>query len=807
MKSTLTQSLFFTLFRTSLVLLSGLLMWLAAAATADFHILPITYVIVLLAIGNVFFLCYLVFRRLLQYVQQGNDAGDTITVIRVCTFLLLIAVFIRPSQALNAQSCSCKEYIYLNEPAIGSILKFEVGAPIPLTMLTGANGGPYWYPGSTVSELPSPHGLSTDLNGNLYVGESGTNAYNRKLNCDGVLSPITPTTVFNPGTNQNTFSIGNILYSNTDGGPSSFNTCTGQFLDQLCLTGASGNLWGLSYNPVTERVYATQRAGTQKVWSFSRTQMETAMAANTCIDPIITLGATATINVGDNFLPDVGGQVMGVVGDNSGNIFVVAGFGATSYILKYNAAGQFVAQSIAGPPGSAIAQAIGITWSETYDRLYLSHFTDIATTNCISAIDAQTMAYLGAAAPNPNLPANNQGKAINIVKECCPGTLPAAINNVSCGGVGSKFYLNQVAFNTCNGVVCGTTWTPQGVLNGMTFDECDNSVTITASGGCGTFMLSTSAVSGSGCAAQTTLFTLCSAPATIIYGSGNQTSCKGSTGANAAVLTDANGINSIRFVRFNTDQMVGATPTATEAATIYGGVPITNVTPTGGSNPFTATLTGTAAGWSSLADGVYYVYAIANPDVGASCRPLAEIVVTITDSPQISGNNITVCENSTVVNLTTLITNNNPVGALTFHSTPADATAGTNALINSTVAPTTTTTYYGRSILSTCFSTAPMTVAVSANPAPAVTTGSVCAGGSIDLATLVTSTGGGTLSFYTSQANANAGTNALGSSTVSPTTATNYYVRSTAAGCYGVEEIIVTITPAVCGTPTVTGPN
>jgi hypothetical protein len=157
--------------------------------------------------------------------------------------------------------------------------------------------------------------------------------------------------------------------------------------------------------------------------------------------------------------------------------------------------------------------------------------------------------------------------------------------------------------------------------------------------------------------------------------------------------------------------------------------------------------------------------------------------------------------------LTTLITNNNPVGALTFHSTLADATAGTNALINNTVAPTATTTYYGRSILLTCFSTASMTVSVSTNPAPTVTNGSVCAGGSIDLATLVTSTGGGTLSFYTSQASANAGTNALGSSTVSPTTATNYYVRSTAAGCFGVKEITVTITPAACGSIIITGPN
>jgi hypothetical protein len=35
MKGTFTHSLFFTLLRTSLVLLSGLLLWMAAAATSD----------------------------------------------------------------------------------------------------------------------------------------------------------------------------------------------------------------------------------------------------------------------------------------------------------------------------------------------------------------------------------------------------------------------------------------------------------------------------------------------------------------------------------------------------------------------------------------------------------------------------------------------------------------------------------------------------------------------------------------------------------------------------------------------------
>ena len=94
------------------------------------------------------------------------------------------------------------------------------------------------------------------------------------------------------------------------------------------------------------------------------------------------------------------------------------------------------------------------------------------------------------------------------------------------------------------------------------------------------------------------------------------------------------------------------------------------------------------------------------------------------------------------------------------------------------------------------------------SPALTVTSGSVCAGGSVDLASFVTSGGGGTLSYYTTQANANAGTNALPSSMVTPASATNYYVRSqTAANCYTVKEVTIVIQAAACGVITISGPN
>ena len=43
--------------------------------------------------------------------------------------------------AMMPPTCNCTEYIYLNEPILGAVLKFEVGAPVALTEKIGANGG------------------------------------------------------------------------------------------------------------------------------------------------------------------------------------------------------------------------------------------------------------------------------------------------------------------------------------------------------------------------------------------------------------------------------------------------------------------------------------------------------------------------------------------------------------------------------------------------------------------------------------------------------------------------------------------
>lgn len=89
-----------------------------------------------------------------------------------------------------------------------------------------------------------------------------------------------------------------------------------------------------------------------------------------------------------------------------------------------------------------------------------------------------------------------------------------------------------------------------------------------------------------------------------------------------------------------------------------------------------------------------------------------------------------------------------------------------------------------------------------------VVSGAVCRGSSIDLATLVTSSGGGILSYHTTRSDAESGTNALPSGIVSPSAAQHYYVRSqTAPDCYTVRRVTITIQADACGPIGVSGPN
>ncbi|MEM9886022.1 MAG: SdrD B-like domain-containing protein [Bacteroidota bacterium] len=534
-------------------------------------------------------------------VYNGNDDACVTEVTTVLRTIDCNAPF----------SCDCKEYIYLNEPFAMSVLKFEVtdASNFPLTNLTGPNGVPYWYPGTTTSELPSPHGFGTDLNGNIYIGDENRGANIRKFNCDGQIEPIDATTIVNENPdgsdrpNQNFFSIDNTLYVNTDEGPTAYDLCTGQELGQACLNGSpaagSGtdsetNLWGLSYNSTTEMVYATQRRGQSKVWTFTRAELEASVAdatGSTCIDPLILESNSVdvnNINVGDMFLPSQVPGYYGIAGDNNGNFYVVhssVGPGnAEDRILKYDKNGAYLAKTIAGSdatdsnPLNNFARGLGVTWSEETNILFLANNTDDPDVDCITAFDAATMASLGTAAPNPGLPTDNRGKAIAINKECCPENLPPAFERtIPCGSSGETFFLNEEAFPSCDGIVCGSSWNVVS-LNGATFEPCNNSVTVTGTG-CSVFSLDISAVVSTNCPAQGTTFTICfdDAPTTFDTPTTAQGDCTNDIPNDNATITISNianadvvGVSSAGATTYNGSDY-DATAAASDLFLVAGG--------------------------------------------------------------------------------------------------------------------------------------------------------------------------------------------------------------------------------------------
>ena len=236
-----------------------------------------------------------------------------------------------------------------------------------------------------------------------------------------------------------------------------------------------------------------------------------------------------------------------------------------------------------------------------------------------------------------------------------------------------------------------------------------------------------------------------------------QNLCVGGTGSNLTVQTNYNTASGIRFVRFSTDQTAGSTPTASEATAIYGGTTIgTAVTPTGASNPYTATYTYNPSDFPNAGTTpiTYYVYAILNPDGGSTCRPVQEIQMTINHPITISTQPIAITE--CVGGTQTLsVAATGGIGTLTYQWENSSSLAGTytpvSGATSATYPPISTLagTLYYRAVVSSsstsCTATTSNAVAVTivSDPSVSITTTAptVCTGANI---TLNASPAGGT---------------------------------------------------------------
>ncbi|WP_274475598.1 LamG-like jellyroll fold domain-containing protein [Mangrovimonas aestuarii] len=198
----------------------------------------------------------------------------------------------------------------------------------------------------------------------------------------------------------------------------------------------------------------------------------------------------------------------------------------------------------------------------------------------------------------------------------------------------------------------------------------------------------------------------------------------------------------------------------------------------------------------NITPSVTTTYYVRSESASTNCYNTDSVTITVNPLPTLSTIVGSVCANGqSSIDLNSLVTTNGTT--VTFHLTQTGADNETG-VISAIVSPTSPETYYVRSELATgCYVTDEITITI--DPLPQLTTsnGSVCASGqsSINLNDLVNISGGGTLSFYTSETNANNASSAI-SATVSPTAPTIYWVRSElGTGCYNTTSLQITIDP------------
>jgi len=429
---------------------------------------------------------------------------------------------------LKAQ-CDCKDYIYLNETSNGGrVHKFEV--PASGGSLVSTEVGSPWLDNAALGEsLTNPHGLATDLNGFLYIGETSGGDV-RRITCDGDIIPAANYEIdIEEGYNYG--SIGNTLYVNTgwyDGrkdGIYAFDLCTGAITGFYCLNGLDLNMyeewddWGMYVDKATNKIYVTDgyshlsansTNGANDLWviDVATDVLNPDHAANpVCIDPLISSG-DGTINVGDKELPVVENSLWGVTTDNVGNIYIVESIATVhagpfdSRILKYAADGSFITASpwdtVEGStfpginPATGLAytsddrgfyNAIGIVFSDVSNQLYVS--TNSPIDDCVALFDTD-LNYLGAAVPYTNN--TSIAKGIAISSECCPTNNNITVDTTLCAASINDIIFLQELIN-CSGTICEGMW-QEGLSNsGLTYNFCNNSVTIDDLNACGSFIL------------------------------------------------------------------------------------------------------------------------------------------------------------------------------------------------------------------------------------------------------------------------------------------------------------------------------
>jgi len=389
------------------------------------------------------------------------------------SFLILIA------QNINGQNCNCTEYLYLNDTGLNYVEKFQINTDGSLTEIGDAANGMPWLNAAGIVDFP--HGIASDVNGNVYIGETDPNNGQlniQKFSCTGEkldadLSTPAIDNFTNDGFGYSQFTVGNLLYVGIDGSGSIniYDLCTGELAG--CMREAY--IWG-------------HAEGVDGYWYATGVGSPNGFAGMSIFRGLLDPAAYTDGNGGcGSFELVVSASDLGIPGDArpqgiaqgpDGSLYITVsaggGFAPPSYILKIDTNGNILAQT---PTDSQIEgnSSDNLNWGGSRGIVYNDGYLYVTSgDDCIAVFDAATLTY------QPSRSVNVQGsfpKQIGLTTQCCPVNNTFVVDTIVCrGALNATFSLQDII--KCDGAACEGLWSADIEDPNVTYDPCSSSITV-----------------------------------------------------------------------------------------------------------------------------------------------------------------------------------------------------------------------------------------------------------------------------------------------------------------------------------------
>ena len=519
-----------------------------------------------------------------------------------------LLVYCLSTSVVVAQTCKVTDYLYLNDvtknsngDGVGFVHKLRLNANISATEIFSSGSQP-WFPSGGV--LKTPHGLGQDLNGNLYIGQTGDGPI-AKIKCDGTV--VDPAFISDGG--FNILSQNGYLYINSndntrisryalcDGSAQGYITLNGQY----DYSGATLKDWGMDIDAdgtfyVSAGFNFTDRDKNTYLYRFKPSNADfvnhTAYTANKQTG----VGGTLKSGSGTSGISSRN-EVWGITHDPAGNMYLIVRdwedpSDTETWILKFdsnfNLVDSMMELTSSGTGGYEGAR--GIVYYAPWDRLLIAGGPD---GDCVAKVNPATMTYTGALAPNEP---NQTPKTLRIASEACPVSAELDLAQTLCNvNDGDVIYLQNI-IGSCKAPICGGTWTADPGNAFIEFQECDLSFTVkNVALACGKFTLKNV---GGTCGDFTITVKVDFANVTAAVIAGDQTICANTdTPAPLTITTAATGSGPITY------QWQQSTTSCTSGFTDIAGATASTYTPIASTQTTYYKLVSTVKGGCSTPNG------------------------------------------------------------------------------------------------------------------------------------------------------------------------------------------------------------